>query len=111
MTLRYGNGFTTEAALLSRTDLTMRVVLRDSDDVDELNLVNGTWVSSNCERVQVSFEWERLTAEVPSDEDCICPPELAARLLRMLFHTNDDGPETPPLPITVTEGCSIGQLV
>jgi hypothetical protein len=103
MTLRYANGFTTEAVLLSRTDLTMRIALPDSEDVEELNLVNGTWIAGDCEPVHVSFAWERLTAEVPADENCVCPPELAARLLRMLFHEDGQQSDTSPMMMTVAQ--------
>jgi hypothetical protein len=34
---------------------TMRVALKDSDDVEEYRLVNQTWVSGQCEPVTFEF--------------------------------------------------------
>lgn len=89
MTLRYSNGQTKEAVLLSRTEAAMRVALQGADDVVELRQVNGAWVSDECEVVQVSFAWERRAANARSEEDFICPPELAARLVRMLMSADE----------------------
>lgn len=77
----------------------MRVVLRGSEDVQEFTQVNGVWISDDCEPVHVSFAWERLTAEAPLDDDCVCSPELAARLLRMLFSGSEEHQESSPVPM------------
>jgi hypothetical protein len=89
MTLRYPNGQTIEAVLLSRTEQTMRVALRGSDDIVELNQVNGNWVSDECDAVQVSFG-SRPDPETLSEEDFICAPELAAKLIRMLVDGDEN---------------------
>ena len=104
MTLQYLNGHTIEAVLLSRTDLVMRVVPRGFEDVVELNFVNGAWVSDDCEPVQVRFAWESPVAAPVSEEDFICPPELAARLISMLYMTEE--PEAEPAPMTLAAGAA-----
>jgi hypothetical protein len=88
MILQYANGSSRKAALMNRTDTGMRVVVEGYDDTILLNRVNNTWVSDDCEAVQVSFEWEGRPAAPLAEEDCVCSPELAAALLRALF-----GPE------------------
>ena len=89
MTLRYANGKTVDAVLLSRTDSKMRVALKGSEDAVELNELCGTWVSDDCEPVQVSFEWEKPAPAHASEEDFICSPELAARLIRLLVSADE----------------------
>jgi hypothetical protein len=100
MTIRYANGYLVEAVLLSRGENRLRVAPQGSEDVLELNLVNGTWVTDECEPVQVGFAWDRVAEAPAPEEDFICPPELAARLLRMLFHVEDsecaDAPAAAP---------------
>lgn len=91
MTIRYGNGYTVEAVLLSCAHDTMRVAVRGGSDVLELRKINGRWVSDDCEPVDVEFAWLRLQDQpVVSINDCICPPELAAKLLDLLFSGEDD---------------------
>src|SRR5438128_174740 len=84
MTLRYANGQAIEAVLLSQSEGRMRVVLRGGDDVVELNQINGAWVTDDCEAVQVMFAWERPEEAPVTEADCICSPELAAKLIRLL---------------------------
>ena len=96
MTLQYLNGQIVEAVLLSRTDLVMRVIPKGFDDVVELQSVNGVWVSDDCEPVVVKFEWEGRATATFSEEDFICPPELADRLVNMLLTA--DEPETGSAP-------------
>src|ERR1051325_3726719 len=98
MTIRYSNGQVFEAALLSRTEGSMRIVIQGSNDVAELNQVNGTWVSEECEPVQVEFAWARRgPIEEVTEADCVCPHELAARLLHVLFGGENE-PEPKAMP-------------
>jgi hypothetical protein len=86
MTIRYSNGQTFEAVLLSRTETTMRIVPEGHDDVVELTAINGIWVSDDCEAVQVSFVWTpRMTSTDVREEDCICSHEMAERLIKALY--------------------------
>jgi hypothetical protein len=93
MTIRYANGHTKDAVLLSRTEHSMRVALEGADDLIELRQINGTWIS-DCEPVQVTFAWRRnARPQELKEADCICSHELAARLISMLC-VGGDRPET-----------------
>jgi hypothetical protein len=85
------NGYTQEAMLLSRSENSMRVAIQGSDDILRFNQVNGTWISDDCEPVEVDFAWAR-TEHLPvvTMNDCICSRELAARLLHLLFSGEKD---------------------
>src|SRR3954468_22208289 len=86
MTIRYNNGHTLEAVLLSRTETSMRIAPQGSEDSLALQNINGAWITEECEPVQVEYAWpgQSLLAEI-SEDDCICSPELAAQLLHLLF--------------------------
>lgn len=91
MTIRYADGRTREAVLLSRTDNTLRVATKNTDDVELFTDINGTWVSEDCEAVRIDFEWERHSRDqIIAEADCICPAELASRLIHLLFSGADD---------------------
>lgn len=91
MTIRYANGKTIEAVLLSRTDNSLRVAAKNTDDVQVFSDINGTWVSEDCEPVRIDFEWQRHTREqTVAEADCVCPKELASRLMYLLFSGNDE---------------------
>lgn len=93
MIIRYADGRTHEAVLLSHTDNTLRVAAENTDDVLVFSDINGTWVSEDCEPVRIDFEWQRHSHEEAVDlADCICPQELASRLVYLLFSgTDKDG--------------------
>jgi hypothetical protein len=94
MTLRFMNGTTLEAVMLSRHESRMRVALKGLEDIVELNEVNGTWVTEDCEPVQVSFAWQRTVEAPVTEEDCICSPDLAAKLVRMLISPGESEEES-----------------
>jgi hypothetical protein len=103
MIIRYSNGFRCDAILLSRTEDRMRVAIQGADDVVELTQIHGAWISDDCEPVQVDFAWTRQTPPAETKlEDCICPPELAARLIELLF-SGVNAVDAPPLYTTVAQ--------
>jgi hypothetical protein len=55
MLVRNSNGTQRPGVILAIAGDTMRVALKDSDDVEEYRLVNGTWVSGHCEAVTFEF--------------------------------------------------------
>jgi hypothetical protein len=55
MLIRYSNGPIRPAVLLALTGDTMRVALKDSDDVAEYRLVNNSWISEDFESVTFEF--------------------------------------------------------
>jgi hypothetical protein len=111
MTIHYNNGQVFEAVLLYRTDDSIRVAIQGSDDIRELNRINGTWVSDECEAVHVEFAWERhnSTADL-TEADCVCSHELAARLIHALF-AGENEPEQKPAPVTLSASPVYHQVV
>ena len=100
MIIRYSDGQTFEAVLLSSTETTMRLAPEGHDDIVELTHINDIWVSDECEPVQVDFCFpRRATTTDVKEEDCICSHALAAQLIRML-HPGDEDLEAEPAPIS-----------
>jgi len=96
MTIRYQNGQTDEAIILSRTDTAMRVILRNSDDVLELQFLSGAWVTDDCEPITVEFGSRRTPGAPITEKDCICSVDLAAYLIHLLLtDSSEDMPEAP----------------
>ncbi len=86
MIIRYANGTVAEAALICRYENTMRVAIKGGDDAVEFTEHNGTWIAENCEPVAIEFAWQHQPGARPVTEDeCICPEELASHLIRLLF--------------------------
>ena len=91
MTIRYADGRTMEGFILSRDEQVIRVAVKNQEDAMVLTCVNGTWISEDCEPVDVEFEWQRYRRkETISEFDCICPKELAARLIHVLLSGDED---------------------
>ncbi len=101
MTIQYRDGKTIEAALVARTENTLRVAAPGGDDLLEFTNINGTWVSEDCEPVRIEFAWQRPAVKADVTEaDCICPEELASRLIHLLLSGEEDVAETAaPLDI------------
>jgi hypothetical protein len=93
MTITYQNGRTEEALILSRTDTQMRAVLRNSDDVLALQFLSGTWVTEDCDPVTVTFASRRKAGAPLTEQDCICPADLASHLIHLLL--NDSSEDAP----------------
>jgi hypothetical protein len=105
MVIRYGNGFSFEAVLLSRDGQSMRVAIEGSDDVLSLTEINGAWVTDDCELVQVELArtrpspWAGIT-----EKDCVCSHDLAARLIHLLF-AGENEPEAAPVEALTAVVC------
>ena len=96
MTITYQNGLSHEAILLSRSERAMRVIVRDSEDVLELRLISGVWVTEECEPVTVEFASRRPAGAPMKEEDFICSKDLAAHLIHLLMtDSSEDVDETP----------------
>ena len=91
MLITFQNGDRVEGILLSQSSDHLRVALKDWDDAVEFTRIRGVWISEFCEPVRIEMEWERVSrpAEV-TEADCICPPELAARLIHALVSGEDE---------------------
>jgi len=55
MLIRYSDGRILAGILLALTGSIMRVALKDEDDVAEYRLLNGRWISEDCEPVTFEF--------------------------------------------------------
>ncbi len=89
MTITYSNGTRVEAIVLARQEDRLRVAIKDSDDLADFTLLNGTWVSEQLEPVQIAFEWQkRASTPTLPESDFICPQELASRLIHLLLAEN-----------------------
>lgn len=86
MTITYSNGTVLKAIVLSHEDHTIRAIAPSCEDVLAFTCIHGTWISEEIEPVTIVFEWQRRGA-IPafSEDDCVCPKELATRLIQMLF--------------------------
>ena len=102
MIIRYADGTTLEAVILSRTDSRIRVAVKGSEDALEFTERGDTWVSEDCEPVQIVFAWQGKTRqEIVREADCLCSHELAARLIHRLRHGDRDDlkHEVPAAPV------------
>src|SRR5450755_2955694 len=86
MTVTYPNRTALEAIVLSHEEHEIRAIAAGCDDVLAFTRIDGTWISDDEQPVTIEFVWQRQKASrVPSEDDCICSNELAARLIRKLF--------------------------
>jgi len=85
MKIRYQNGTAIEGLTLFRTDEKMRIAVKGGEDVMELTNIHGTWVSDECEPVIMETGTPNKLAADFSDENFICPQELAQHLVSLLF--------------------------
>jgi hypothetical protein len=53
--MHYGDGKVYTGILLSLVGNQMRVAVKDADDVVEIRLLNGHWISECCETVTFEF--------------------------------------------------------
>jgi len=87
MTITYPNGTVVTAIVLSRDEEEIRAIAPGCDDVLAFTRIRGAWVSDELEPVTIQFEYQN-TAGAPaeySDDDYICPKELAASLIQTLL--------------------------
>ena len=86
VTITYPNGTVVEAIVLSHEDDEIRVIAAGCDDVLAFTRIHGTWISEKIEPVAIEFAWQRRgAAPTTSEDDCVCPKALAARLIQSLF--------------------------
>lgn len=94
MKIRNGNGQIAETFTLCYTETSMRIAIRGTDDVLELRRIAGNWVAEDGE-VVIDEERRRASSSV-AEEDCICPPDLALRLLDLLYTDSSEDEEEAP---------------
>ena len=101
MVIRYANGREVEALLLARTEDKLLVIAQGSQDAEEFSQAHGTWVDESCEPVQIEFRWKQRRAPI-TEQDCICPKELAACLIQLLLTGSDEARPGPCSARTAT---------
>jgi len=86
VTIKYPNGALLQALPLVSDQDGIRAVAPGSGDALAFTRIHGTWISEGLEPVAIEFEWQRRVAvRVPAVDDCICPKELAVRLISALL--------------------------
>ena len=86
MTITYPSGTVLKAIVLSHENNEIRAITAGYDDVLVFTSVQGIWTSEDLLPVALKFEWQHGgEAPTPSDDDCVCPKELAVRLIQQLF--------------------------
>ena len=74
--IKYKNGRTLEGILLALGDKLLRVTVKGEDDAVQFRLVNGLWVSEDCEVVTFEFAEGGFSEEDESDHpESIFPAE------------------------------------
>jgi hypothetical protein len=82
MTITYRGGNALRAIQLSRVENTLRVAVPGEEDARVFRCIEGTWLSEDCEVVEIEFEWQRKKPRpILTEEDFICPKELAQALM------------------------------
>jgi hypothetical protein len=87
MTITYANGTVLTAIVLSRDEEKIRAIAPGCDDVLAFTRIRGAWVSEELEPVTIQFEYQSAAGAPAeySEDDYICPKELAASLIQTLL--------------------------
>ena len=93
MTITYPNGRVRKAIVLSHEEHEIRAAAAGCDDVLVFTRIQGTWISEELEPVTFEFEWQlRAVPPTWSENEYICPKELADRLISTLLAGEEPGP-------------------
>ena len=83
--INYSNGRVLQGIVLSFGDQLMRVAVKDTDDAVEFRLLNGVWVSEDCEIVRLEFAAQGTTFDIQDDFlDALLSAESAAQPIRVM---------------------------
>ena len=97
MTITYPNGAVLHAIVLTREEQRIRAIAPGHDDVLAFTSIRGTWITEDLEPVTIESDWQRREPPtVPAPDECICPKDLAARLIRTLFAGCEPPADTVP---------------
>jgi hypothetical protein len=90
VTISYPNGTVIQAIVLSHDEHGIRANATGCDDVLTFTRIHDTWISEEIDPVTMTFEWQRSRrVPAPSEDNCVCPKGLAARLVQSLFNGHD----------------------
>jgi hypothetical protein len=91
VTISYPNGTVLQAIVLSHDEHAIRANATGCDDVLVFTRIHDTWVSEEIEPVTMTFEWQRSgRMPAPSEDNCVCPKDLAAQLIQSLYSGEDE---------------------
>jgi hypothetical protein len=63
----------------------MRVAVKDTDDAAEFRMINGAWVSEDCEIVRLEFAAQGSTFDINDDFlDAVLSAEVALQPVRVM---------------------------
>ena len=86
MTITYPNGTVLKAIVLLHEEDEIRAIATGCHGVLAFTRIHHTWISKELEPVTIEFEWQRRGASPAfSEDDCVCPRELAARIIPTLL--------------------------
>ena len=108
MTITYPDGNVLEAIVLSHEENEIRAIAAGCNDVLAFTRINGTWISEEIEPVAIEFAWQRRRAlPAASEVDCICPKDLAVRLIQSLLN-GGEAEEMAPAPFYISTALCAG---
>ena len=91
VTISYPNGTVLQAIVLSHDEHGIRANASGCDDVLAFTRIHNTWISEEIDPVTMTFEWQRTRrVPVPPEDHCVCPKDLAARLIQSLYSGEDE---------------------
>ena len=100
VTITYPNGTVLKAIVLSHDEQAIRAIAPGCTDVMSFTELHGIWFSDELEPVTIKFEWQRTgVSSIPAAADCICPKELAAKLIHLLV-ADDEAVEMRSDPVS-----------
>ena len=110
MTITYANGTVLTAIVLSRDEEKIRAIAPGCDDVLAFTRIRGAWVSEELEPVTIQFECKTATGAPAeySDDDYICPKELAASLIQTLLGACERDEAADGFYVFSPQGTSVG---
>lgn len=86
VTINYLDGTILQATVLSSNEHEIRAIAPGCDETLLLTRAQGVWHSEGTQAATLEFEWQRIPPPPACEEDeCICPKELAAHLIRALL--------------------------
>jgi hypothetical protein len=79
MLMHYGDGRVVQGILLSLKGGQMRVAVKDADDVVEIRLIDGVWISECCQVVTFEFPIAvfQVLGMVPEADNLNRQPDLS----------------------------------
>ena len=90
ITVTYPDGTADEGVLMARYGNTVRVALRDRDDISQFTCLDGRWLSEAQQPVRIDFEEQGPIGWPVSEADFTYSKELEALLIHVLLNQDDE---------------------